>query len=119
MTITTNLTGLVIGDNRPLTDITLSKSSDGSVIDLSDAALTVVVRCRPKGDETYTPVELATSKLNGGADGKVRLVWGTLLDANPAEPTPGTWEAEIVIQYAAQDRHTLYEKLTFKIRDRF
>lgn len=115
MTITTTLTGLVQGDNRPITDITLTKTSDGSAIDLSDANTSVIVRCRPAGDENATPVELTTTKPNGGSDGKVRFYWGGLLNT----ATAGSWEAEIVIRYGVNDVHTLYEKMKFKVRGHF
>lgn len=115
MTITSNITGLVTGDNRPITEITLTKSNDASAIDLSDANTSVILRCRPAGDEAATPVEIATTKPNGGSDGKVQLVWGTLLDT----AAPGTWEAEVVIRYGVTDIHTIYEKIKFKIRARF
>ena len=115
MSITTNLTGLVTGDNRPITEITLTKSSDGSVVNLSDANTSVILRCRPSGDEAFTPVEIATTKPNGGADGKLNLVWGTLLD----DAAPGSWEAEVVIRYGVSDVHTIFEKMKFKVRARF
>lgn len=113
MTITSNITGLVTQDNRPITDITLT--NQGVPVDVSDANTNVILRCRPSGDDAATPVEIATTKPTGGADGKVRLVWGTLLTT--AEP--GSWEAEVVIRYGVNDVHTIYEKLKFKIRARF
>jgi hypothetical protein len=113
--ITSNLVGVVIGDNRPITDITLTKTSDGTPVDVSDGGTSVKFRFRPVGDEAATPIEITCSKPNGGADGVVRFAWGDTLDAI----APGTYEYEIVVQYGANDIYTTYEKAKFKVRDHF
>lgn len=103
---------LVRGDNRPYITLTLT-DSEGTAIDVSDAATSVVVYFRAAGTTTVLAT-LTTTKINGGIDGRVRFNFpGTTLDVEP-----GNYEGEIEISFGSEIQ-TIYQVLKFVVREDF
>jgi hypothetical protein len=103
---------LVQGDNRPYIKLTLT-GSDGQPIDLSDANTTVAIHFRSvEADEVLTT--LSATKLNSGTDGVVIFNF----PGNTLEVKPGIYEGEVEIQFGAETQ-TLYERLSFYVREKF
>lgn len=103
---------LVRGDNRPFIKLTLF-NSDGTVLDISDAGVSVVIRFRSVTSETVLTT-LSTTKLNGGTGGEVRFNFpGASLNV-----AAGYYEGEVVVLFGSETQ-TVYERLKFIVREKF
>ena len=103
---------LVRGDNRPYIKIRLY-NSDGSVLDISDASITVQIRFRSVTSE-ITITTLSTTKLNDGTAGEVRFNFpGSTIDV-----AAGYYEGEVVVLFGSETQ-TVYDRLKFIVREKF
>lgn len=104
---------LVQSDNLPEITLTLTDNNTGNPIDLSVATTTVNVYFRAVGESTVLAT-LPCSKVNGGADGKVKFYFvGSTLNVEA-----GAYEGEIEISFNGQ-KQTVYDLLKFKVREDF
>lgn len=104
---------LVSGDAKPVIVLTLSDDATGSPIDLSPSGTTVAVRFRKK-DSTVLIATIPANNLTDGTDGKVQFDFsgGALVGA-----TAGSYEGEVVVTTAGVGTQTVFERLTFRVRD--
>ncbi|MEO8296348.1 MAG: BppU family phage baseplate upper protein [Burkholderiales bacterium] len=104
---------LVQGDNRPYIKLTL-KNSDGSVMNLTNA--TVSVALRAAGDDVVLSTIQCTVP-NGGSDGVAVFNFpNQTLDVEPGE-----YEGEIKVSFSQldDDVQTVYDVLKFTVRAKF
>jgi hypothetical protein len=104
---------LVSGDSKPVIVLTLSDDATGAAVDLSAATVSVSVRFRKTGGDTLIAT-IAASNLTDGTDGKVQFDFsgGALVGA-----VPGSYEGEVVVTTTGVGTQTVFEKLTFRVRD--
>ena len=101
---------LVQNDTAPDIDVTLDDQSTGAPFDVSNAG--DVVRFHFKKVGALVPkATIICSKLNGGADGAVRISWG----ADDLD-TPGDYEGEIQISLNTGKITSVYNVLRFVVR---
>jgi len=103
---------LVQDDTAPDIDVTLIDQSTGEPFDVSHAEDVVRFHFKKLG-ELVPKATIICSKINGGADGAVRIEWGTSdLD------TPGNYEGEIEISLNTGKITSVYNVLRFLVRKR-
>lgn len=104
---------LVQGDELPYVKLTLTDSSTGNAINLSDSGVTVRVYFRAAGDTTVLST-ITCEKVDGGANGQVRFNFSNgVLDVEP-----GLYEGEVEIDFDGQFQ-TVYQVLKFNVRSQF
>jgi hypothetical protein len=103
---------LVQGDTLPYINLNLT-NSDGSVLDVSSALVSVQVLFRAAGSTT-TLNTITCTKPNGGSDGVVQFDFeGGILNVDP-----GAYEGEVVINFSGGRVQTVYDLLKFYVRQR-
>ena len=104
---------LVSGDSKPVIVLTLTDDVTGSAVDLSGGQTSVAVRFRKKDSDTLIST-IAASNVNTGTDGKVQFDFsnGALVGA-----TAGSYEGEVVVTTVGVGTQTVFEKLSFRVRD--
>jgi hypothetical protein len=103
---------LVRGDNRPYIKLRLYQS-DGTILNISDAGITVAVRFRSVTTETILTT-ISCTKLNGGVNGECRFNVPLATLNAPAGP----YEGEVVVDFGGETQ-TVYDRLKFQVRERF
>lgn len=104
---------LVQGDNLPYIKLTLTDTSTGGPINVSDPAVLVRVYFRAAGS-TEVLATLDCEKVNGGADGVVRFFFPDgVLDVDP-----GSYEGEVNIDFDGRSQ-TVHQVLKFTVRAQF
>jgi hypothetical protein len=104
---------LVKGDSKPVVILTLTDESTDSAFDLSPASVTVSVRFRKQNSTTLLST-IPCSLVNNGTDGKVQFDFaGGILD----DVDPGQYEGEVVVTTSGAGTQTVYELLSFRVRD--
>ncbi len=101
---------LVQGDNLPFIRLTL-KNADGSVLDVSGAA--VSVRFRAAGSTT-TLSTLSCTAVTDGSDGVVQFNF----PGNTLLVDPGLYEGEVEVDFGGL-KQTVYDVLKFNVRPQF
>lgn len=103
---------LVKGDYKPVIILTLTDDATDTALDVSPATTTVAVRFR-KANSTTLLSTINCSNVNTGTDGKVQFDFsGGVLD----DVSAGQYEGEIVVTDSG-GTHTVYELLSFRVRD--
>lgn len=104
---------LVKGDSKPVVILTLTDESTDSAFDLSPATVSVAVRFRKAGSSTLLST-ISCSKVGSGTDGKIQFDFsGGVLDNVDA----GQYEGEVVVTTSGAGTQTVYELLSFRVRD--
>ena len=103
---------LVKGDSKPVIILTLTDDTTDTAFDLSSAGTTVSVRFRKSNTDTLLST-ISCSNVNDGTDGKVQFDFtGGVLDVDP-----GQYEGEIVVTTSGAGTQTVYDTLSFRVRD--
>lgn len=103
---------LVKGDSKPVIILTLTDDVTDTAIDLSSSSVTVFVRFRKANTDTLLST-INCSNVTNGTDGKVQFDFsGGVLDVDP-----GQYEGEIVVATSSAGTQTVYDTLTFRVRD--
>ena len=104
---------LVKGDTKPVVILTLTDESTDSPYDLSPASVSVSVRFRKANTSTLLST-INCSLVNTGTDGKVQFDFsGGILTNVDA----GQYEGEVVVSTSGAGTQTVYETLSFRVRD--
>lgn len=104
---------LVQGDSLPAITLYLTKTLDGSDVNVSDPSINVYVLFRASGT-TATLSTITCTKPNGGSDGIVKFDFSNgVLNVNP-----GAYEGEVVVDYGGGDTETNFDLLKFFVRQR-
>ncbi len=104
---------LVKGDAKPVVILTLTDESTDSPLDVSPSGTTVSVRFRKANTDTLLSTINCTNVTNG-TDGKVQFDFsGGVLDNVDA----GQYEGEVVVTTSGAGTQTVYELLSFRVRD--
>lgn len=103
---------VVQGDEKPDIVVQIKDNNTGSVIDLSAASTTVVIKFRAAGSTTILST-INTTKVDA-INGKVMFNFsGGILDVDP-----GLYEGEIEINFNGSIQ-TVYDPLKFRVRQEF
>lgn len=102
---------LVQNDTGPSIQVYLTDDETGLPIDVSNANDIVTMYFQKYG-ETDPKASLVGSKPNGGTDGLVQFDW---TDGDLDES--GEFEGEIEIAFASGKTQTMYDKLSFTVRE--
>jgi len=104
---------LVKGDSKPVVILTLTDESTNSAYDLSPSSVSVAVRFRKANTSTLLST-ISCSKVGSGTDGKVQFDFsGGILD----NVTAGQYEGEVVVTTSGAGTQTVYELLSFRVRE--
>lgn len=104
---------LVSGDAKPVIVLTLSDDATGDPIDLSPASVSVSVRFR-KANTSNLIATISAANVGNGTDGKVQFDFsGGVLDGVAA----GSYEGEVVVTTSGVGTQTVFEKLSFRVRE--
>lgn len=107
-----DLIRLVKGDSKPVIILTLFDDTTDTAFDLSPASVSVTVRFSKANTRTLLST-INCSNVNDGTDGKVQFDFsGGVLDVDP-----GQYEGEIVVTTSGAGTQTVYDTLTFRVRD--
>lgn len=104
---------LVKGDSKPVIILTLTDESTDSPYDLSPVIVSVSVRFR-KANSTTLLATIGCSNVTDGTDGKVQFDFsgGVLTNVDA-----GQYEGEVVVSTSGAGTQTVYETLSFRVRD--
>lgn len=101
---------LVQGDTGPQIKATITRDDTGELVDLSDATTRLKFRRRGSGTVLFTLTAEAVEDL---ATGDAIFVPG----AGDLNLPPGNYEAEIEVTFNSGVVETVYELLTFELRE--
>ena len=102
---------LVQNDTGPSIQVTLFDEETGLPIDVSNAGDVIKMYFQKYGD-VDPKATLTGTKPNGGSDGLVQFDW-----ASGDLDESGEFEGEIEITFASGKTQTMYEKLSFLVRE--
>jgi len=101
---------LVRNDTSPEINMTLTDSTDSSIIDLTNVA-TILLKVRPLSGTTIK-VSIPTYRIEPYSSGKVFMQWPV-----DALDTAGVFTGELELTYTDGKVQTVFDELKFEVRE--